>query len=126
MSVTVSASKTLLLCLLAAILALGTGLVIWAQSSRPITLAWDAMPAGEKWASVRIYEITNPASPVMVAETQCTIGPPIVCPTEVTFTMSRATHTYTARAWDGFWESGDSNSVTVPTPANPPTGLKKK
>jgi len=103
-----------------------SGLGIWAyQTSRQVTFGWEPMPAGQSWASVRIYDLSI-IPPALVAETQCTIGPPVTCPTEVTTIMPRAAHTYVARAWDGFWESGDSNSVGVPAPPDAPTGLKKR
>ncbi len=112
--------------IVAIVLAIAAGLGIWAyQQSRQITLTWDPMPVGQQWASLRIYDLAV-TPPVMVAEIQCSIGPPITCPTEMTITMERAAHTYVARSWDGFWESGDSNSLEVPGPPRAPSGLKKR
>jgi hypothetical protein len=107
-------------------LLIAAGLAIWAyQTSRQLTLAWDPMPPGPAYAAVRIYDIAVDP-PALVAEAQCSIGAPITCPTEMTFIMPRAAHTYVARSWDGFWESGDSNSVVIGAPPPAPTGLRKK
>ncbi len=110
----------------AIVLAIVAGLGIWAyQLSREATASWEPMPPEAKWASIRLYDLAV-TPPILVAEAQCSIGPPIVCPTEMTFTMPRAAHTFVARGWDGYWESGDSNSVAIPGPPVAPTGLKIK
>ena len=130
MTVTVKVSKGIWkgFAVIVLIIAIGAG-VIWAYqtNSRQITLYWNPLPAGiTTVTAVRIYDIADPASPVKVAEVSCTIVAPYTCPMEVTFAMSQAVHVYVARYWDGFWESADSNSVSVPGPVSPPTGLKKR
>jgi hypothetical protein len=113
--------------IVAIVLLIVVGAGIWAYNNadRTITLGWDAMPAGQQWASVRIYDISL-VPEVIVAEAQCSVGPPINCPTQVAFTMTKAAHVWVARAWDGYWESGDSNSVSVPGPPVTPSNLIKK
>ena len=77
-----------------------------------ITLLWDAMPVGQLWTQVRIYE-----GAVLVA----TAATPA---TSVTFSTTKAAHTWTARSFDGTEESLDSNSV-VWAPPVPPGHLRK-
>lgn len=91
-------------------------LVPWAvrPQTKALTLAWDSMPDGEKWTEVRIYE-----GATVVATAPCQPGPPIVCPTQVTFNITRAPHVYAARSYDGFFESDDSNTVTIAPPGKP-------
>lgn len=126
MTTTVKVQHGIWKSILSIVLAIAAGLGIWAyQSSRQLTLAWDTLPPGPAYTAVRIYDIAvNP--PVLVAEAPCSITSPITCPTEVTFTMTRAAHTFVARTTDGYWESGDSNSVVTGAPPPAPTGLKKK
>jgi len=77
-----------------------------------ITLLWDAMPVGQLWTQVRIYEgtvlVTTAAVPA----------------TSVTFSTTKATHTWTARSFDGTEESVDSNAV-IWAPPIPPGHLRK-
>jgi hypothetical protein len=124
--VTVKTSGSLWKGVLAIVLIVAAGLGIWAyQTSRQLTLGWDPLAAGVTTVTaIRIYDISL-QTPVLVAEAACTVTP-YSCPVEVAFTMPRAAHSYVARYWDGFWESADSNAVTIPGPVNPPTGLIKK
>jgi len=70
------------------------------------------MPVGEAWSEVRILDNgTQIAAAPMPA-------------TSVTITVAKALHTFTARAFDGVFESDDSNSFTVKVPA-PPSHLRK-
>jgi hypothetical protein len=101
------------------IIALGLG--VWSmQVSKQITLQWDAMPLDQKWTEVRIYDVAQSPEAIVATATCST-----TCPTTVTFTVPRAAHTYVARSYDGFWESADSNVVTLNAPPKIPTGLKK-
>jgi hypothetical protein len=112
--------------LLAGILAALLGFAAWSfQASKQITLAWDAMPTGETWNAVKIYDI-GVTPEVLVATANCTTGPPRVCPTSVTFLLTRAPHTFVARSVNADWESGDSNSVGTPAPPTVPANLIKK
>ena len=77
-----------------------------------ITLMWDAMPAGQLWTEVRIYEGTT-----KVATAAGTA-------TSVMFSATKSTHTWVARSWDGVDESADSNAV-VWAPPVPPGHLRK-
>jgi hypothetical protein len=93
------------------------------QTSKQITLQWDAMPSGEKWTEVRIYDITQ-SPEVLVATSACNSAG--VCPSNsVSFTVQRAAHSYVARSYDGFWESADSNVVEINAPPKIPANLKK-
>jgi hypothetical protein len=98
---------------------------MWAfQASKQITLQWDAMPAGEKWTEVRIYD-TSTLPETLVSTVPCVSAGN--CPNATaTFVVSRAAHNFTARSWDGFWESADSNAVIINAPPKVPTGLIKK
>ena len=94
-------------------------------SNKTVTLAWDPMPVGEKWAEVRIYEITT-GTDVLVATATCVPGPPITCPTQVSFQIARAAHTWVGRSSDSFWESDNSNTVSVNGPPKPPGNVTRK
>lgn len=98
------------------VLILFTAGIFSMQSNKVVTLTWDSMPSGEAWQEVRIYD-----NGVLVVTAPCTTS----CPTSVTFNMPKAAHSYTARSWDGNWESEDSNTVIVNGPPKAPTNLKK-
>jgi hypothetical protein len=93
------------------------------QTTKQITLAWDPMPTGESWQAVRIYDIS--AAETLLSTVPCQSGPPIACPTTVTITIQKRAYNFTARAWDGNWESDNSNIVILAGPPKPPGGLKK-
>jgi len=93
---------------------------IYAQAAT-VTLAWDAMPAGESWTSVRIYERTGIVAPYTYAQVASVACPG--CTTAVVTVTAVGNHTYVARSYNGTIESADSNSVLVNVPA-PPVNLK--
>lgn len=101
-------------------------LSIWAFQARTITLVWDAMPAGEVWTQVRAYEKNLDGTTTLIATAPCTIGTPNVCPTSVSFSVTKMTHTYIVRSFDGAWESDDSNTAFLPGPPKPPGNLRKQ
>lgn len=94
------------------------------QSLRPVTLAWDLPSDYSTWTEVRIYNAVTPATPVLLGTVKCS-GSPLVCPTEVTLNLAKATYSFIARSFDGTWESEDSNAVTLKPPAFPPN-LRKR
>lgn len=77
-----------------------------------VNLTWDPMPEDEVWEEVRIYESNSLVASVPVPATS------------VTFPVEKGSHTFTARSWDGLWESDDSNSVTLKAPM-PPGHLRR-
>lgn len=127
MTTTIAVNSSLwkgLLVIAALIVAAGIG--IWAyQTSKQITLTWDAIANTNDIQSIRIYDLAI-VPPALVAEAPCSLATPPVCPTEVTFTMPKAAHTYVARTANSEWESPDSNQFTVMGPPPALTGLKKK
>ena len=94
---------------------------LWAMQTKQVSLSWDPMPAGEAWQTIRIYD-----AGLMVAETKCTQTEGTwSCPTTVTFELTKTAHSFTARSFDGNWESSDSNVVTVKGPPAAPGNLKR-
>lgn len=99
---------------------LALSLPAFAQTTKPVTIGWDQFSNADLLIvhSIRIYDIVVPASPVQVAEAPCTINTPPtlnVCPITVNFSATVGVkHVWIARAWDGFQETGDSNTVTTP------------
>jgi hypothetical protein len=89
----------------------------------PVTLAWDA-PVAADMLNVKYTVIYDalPSGTVEVARAICS-GTPNVCPTTVSFTAPIGPHNWIARFFDGFQESGDSN--TVATPTQNPKNLRK-
>jgi hypothetical protein len=110
--------------ILACLVAL-VGVIIGLQSTKQVTLGWDAMPVGEHWTEIRIYdESTTPET--LVTTAPCT-SPGIGCPTTSTaFIVTRTAHNYVARSFDGFWESGDSNVIVINAPPKAPINVIKK
>jgi len=78
-----------------------------------VNLTWDAMPAGQAWENVRIYEVVgssyNQVAEVLGTETVATIPD-----------VSIGDHIYIARSYQAGNESSDSNQViTEIDPAEP-------
>ena len=86
-------------------------------SASTIKLAWDAMPTGQSWTAVRVYELANGVY-TKVGEVAGNLV------TATLTNVSESTHVYVVRSFDGTNESVDSNSVIVPALPVPPTGLK--
>jgi hypothetical protein len=89
-----------------------------------VILSWDAMPSGQTWTAVRIYERVGAASPYTYTQI---ISIPCPSCTTATFTVTPVgNHTYIARSYDGTVESADSNGVvvTVTAPPVPPGNLR--
>ena len=82
-----------------------------------ITFTWDPMPAGQNWQQVRIYEkmttTYNKVAEVPGNQTTATVK-----------NVVPGRHEYIARAYDGTWESDDSNSVVTPPIPASPTNIK--
>ena len=99
---------------------------VQAQTTKSVTLGWDAVTAADLMTvhSIRIYD--NPSgTSTMVAEATCTLAPPApaVCPSQITFQATVGSkHQWTARYFDGFQEGPDSNVIT--TPPGLPKNLK--
>jgi hypothetical protein len=75
-----------------------------------LTLSWDAMPAGQTWTKVRIYEVPGYTLRAEVAGSATTAS----------FEVDKLGHSYTARSFDGVRESADSNTVGFPAaPVSP-------
>jgi hypothetical protein len=87
-----------------------------------IQLAWDPMPVGETWKTVRAYELKSGAGG---ANIYTQVGEVAASVSTLTLAnISPGEHRYVVRAYDGTWESGDSNVAgTPPLPASP-SGLK--
>jgi len=112
-----------LLAILAILVAI-TAAIIGMQSSKQITFQWDAMPAGETWQQVRLYDIA--ATPeALLGSVSCNAGPPVTCPNSLMVTVQRKAYQVVARSWNGDWESDNSNVVALAGPPKTPTGLKK-
>ncbi len=95
-------------------------------ATRVITFAWDAMPAGETWTEVRLYEQKADLSYILLGKVTCTAG---VCPTTLAITFTDvALHNVISRSYDAAQtlESLDSNMVTVPKGPIPPGHLIRK
>jgi hypothetical protein len=96
-----------------------------AQSfSAPVTLAWD-MPDSSDLPNVketRIFDVLAGVA-TQVATAPCT-GAPNACPNTASFAAPIGPHNWIARFFDGFQESGDSNTVSTPT-KNPKNLIKK-
>jgi hypothetical protein len=79
-----------------------------------LTFQWDAMPSGQTWTQVRIYEKSG---------TNYTLLGSTTSGTATSMTVSGITpgaHNFVARSYDGAWESADSNVlVTGPVPSAP-------
>ena len=86
-------------------------------SSVQLTLGWDAPPVGEAWVEVRVYD-----SGAKVATLNCTAGVPC---TQVSFTTTKGVHSFTARSFNGDWESEDSNVVVTKTVPKPPGNVRR-
>ena len=77
-----------------------------------VKLAWDPMPAGESWTTVRAYERAGTAPNYIYAQ----VGEAAQPANEMTIAnVVPGKHTYIVRAFNGTWESGDSNAVGTPT-----------
>jgi hypothetical protein len=77
-----------------------------------LTFQWDAMPGGQNWTKVRLYE-KNGSTYTMLSEVASTV-------TQTTVTVTPGAHNFVVRAYDGVWESVDSNVVvTGPVPTAP-------
>ena len=77
-----------------------------------VTLQWDPMPVGDDWIEVRILDGGTQIAVATQPATQITIDVP------------KAVHTFTARSFNGMFESADSNSLTIKVPS-PPGHLRK-
>ena len=90
----------------------------------PVTLAWDAPDSTDlpNVKSTRIYDTLAGVS-TKVAETACTLAVPNVCPNTATFSPIIGPHNWTARFYDGFQDSADSNTLSTPT--KNPKNLRK-
>ena len=77
-----------------------------------VTLQWDAMPVGEDWTEVHILD----------GGTQIAVVPGSM--QSVTLSVEKALHTFTARSFNGIFESIDSNVLTIRVPS-PPGHLRK-
>ncbi len=90
--------------------------ILWLLLAVPVMaaevkLAWDPMPAGESWTTVRAYERAGTAP-----FTYTQVGEAAQPANEMTLAnVVPGKHTYIVRAFNGAWESGDSNSVGTPT-----------
>lgn len=115
--------KKRILAILAMLMAIGAG-IIGMQTQKQVTLSWDAMPTGETWTQVRLYDIA-PTPEVLLGTANCAAGPPIVCPTTLSITVQKKAYQIVARSWNGDWESGNSNVVVLAGPPSAPTNLKK-
>jgi hypothetical protein len=94
-------------------------LIASSASAASIKFAWDAMPVGQVWQGVRVYDITNASTPVLVCEstesttTGCTLA-----------TAPTTARTYAAKSYIADAESSFSNSVVWPGIPAAPTGMK--
>ncbi len=96
---------------------IAAGLFASSALAADITLAWDAMPAGQSWTAVRAYEIVG-TEYVRVGEVAGNIT------TLKLSNVAPGKHTYVVRSTNGQWESADSNQAsTLPQPGSP-GGLK--
>jgi hypothetical protein len=95
------------------------------NGSKSITLAWDPMPVTESWQAVHLYDISVTPE-VLLAAPACSVGPPIVCPTQVAITITKKPYSFVVRSWDGVWESDNSNVVPLAGGPKAPTNLVKK
>jgi hypothetical protein len=82
-----------------------------------LQLSWDAMPVGETWTAVRIYEGTTKVAEVAMPATS------------IVLSVAKAEHVFVARSFDAtqqtdWQESVDSTPVTVKPPL-PPVHLKR-
>lgn len=85
-----------------------------------VTLTWDAMPTGQTWKQVRVYERTGTAAPFAYTKVAEVAGD------QVSATVQNVTpgmHTYVVRSVDG-WESVDSNTASTNAVPSSPNGLK--
>ena len=95
--------------------------IVAMQQTQQITLQWDPAPAGEAWTAIRIYDIS--AVETLIGTATCTA--PGTCPNTLTLTLQKKAYSFTARSYNGTWESANSNIVSVLGPPSAPTGLKK-
>ena len=82
-----------------------------------LTFSWDAMPAGQNWTNVRLYEITG--TNYILKGT--------VAGTATTYTLTGVlpgNHTYIVRSVADTIESVDSNSVVKALQPGAPTNFK--
>ncbi len=100
------------------------------QSSKQITLSWDPIqPESAPVANtteIRLYDIsTTPETLLGVAP--CSDPPAAwACPTTLTITVPRRQLDIVARAWNGEWESANSNVVIQPGPPKEPGNVRKR
>jgi hypothetical protein len=101
------------------LLALSFFLISSYTSAASIKFQWDAMPVGQAWQGVRVYDITSSEIPVFA----CSSTNPAI--TECSLpNVSRAARTYAAKSYVGDMESDFSNSIVWPGAPAAPAGLK--
>ena len=100
------------------IMLIGFGLLLAASCwAATVTLTWDPMPSGQAWKTVRIYEIFG-TSYQQIGEV------PVGTTTISLSNVAAGPHKYAVRAYDGTWESQDSNAVSTPALPTSPQNLK--
>ena len=104
-------------CLFAVILFLVFAASVLAAVQVAVTLAWDPMPAGETWVSVRAYEVTGVAPNLVYTKVGETTSGSIS--TVTIQNVPSGSHRYVVRSWTGSVESPDSNIVTAMIPIAP-------
>lgn len=113
---------------IAAAVVLLASIAAWTmQSNKSITLTWDPIQAETapvaNSTEIRLYDISvTPA--VLLGTAPCAVAP-WSCPTSLTITVAKRRYDIVARAWNGEWESLDSNVVIQPGPPKAPVNVRK-
>jgi len=101
---------------------------LFAQSNTDITLAWDNADDYQNYdiESVQIFNIYDSNNPILVATVACSNdNDPVVCPTQISFSIVRGTkYVFVAAYYDGLQAGDYSNTVATP-PGAKPKNLRK-